>query len=122
VSVSRHYPAVPEGEVPVWIWNASKQEWMLACAIGPRRGTRRYSAAVRVKEATRKRIFERDGYRCQWPTGCNWPDEPLTIDHVIPVSRGGSKRDDNLQVLCARHNADKNRLQDMCGSNDVEEA
>lgn len=116
MTVSRHYPAVSEGEVPVWIWNASADRWMIATAIGPRRATRRYNPAVRIKPAVRELIFERDGHRCQWPGGCRWPEEPLTIDHIVAVSRGGSKREDNLQVLCARHNADKNRLHDMCAS------
>jgi len=93
----------------VWIWNASKREWMLACAIGPRRATRRYNPAAWLTKAQRERIFERDGYQCQWPDGCRFVDEPLTIDHIIPVFRGGSKREDNLQVLCARHNGDKAR-------------
>ena len=35
----------------------------------------------------------------------------LTIDHVIPVSRGGTHRLSNLQLLCEDCNADKsNRL------------
>jgi 5-methylcytosine-specific restriction endonuclease McrA len=111
MGVSRHYRAIPEGEVPVWIWNASKQEWMCVAAVGARYGARRYNPAGRVRAAQRKRILERDGYRCQWPGGCRWPHLLLTIDHIVPVSHGGSKRDENLQVLCTRHNHEKEQLE-----------
>jgi hypothetical protein len=42
---------------------------------------------------------------CHWPGGCDrpiTPDNPLTAEHVIPVSEGG--RDGPLTVLCAFHN------------------
>ena len=29
------------------------------------------------------------------------------IDHIIPISRGGSSDYDNLQILCAKHNMEK---------------
>jgi 5-methylcytosine-specific restriction endonuclease McrA len=32
---------------------------------------------------------------------------PFHIDHIVPVSRGGSNRDDNLCVACAPCNLRK---------------
>jgi 5-methylcytosine-specific restriction endonuclease McrA len=32
---------------------------------------------------------------------------PLTIDHIIPLSRGGTNRRDNLTVACLRCNVSK---------------
>ena len=36
---------------------------------------------------TRRNVFHRDGHRCQY---CGYSGEPLSIDHVIPRSRGGA--------------------------------
>ncbi|MCK5037881.1 MAG: HNH endonuclease [Thermoplasmata archaeon] len=49
------------------------------------------------------RIYQRDGYRCQYSYrgACAGP---LQIDHIIPVSRGGSNDPRNLQVVCRHHN------------------
>ena len=49
-----------------------------------------------------KRIFERDQC-CQH---CETMDD-LTIDHIIPLSKGGLNDDDNLQVLCRKCNNKK---------------
>jgi 5-methylcytosine-specific restriction endonuclease McrA len=57
----------------------------------------------RMTPATRLRIFERDDYECQW---CGAKDG-LEIDHIVPISRGGSSDDDNLQVLCVPCNRSK---------------
>ena len=46
---------------------------------------------------SRKNIFRRDGYRCQY---CGRSDLQLTLDHVIPKSRGGEDRWDNLITAC----------------------
>lgn len=51
----------------------------------------------------RRQIFERDGYRC---VECDAEDR-LEIDHVIPVSKGGSSEEENLQTLCKPCNARK---------------
>ncbi|HEU5223462.1 MAG TPA: HNH endonuclease [Candidatus Lumbricidophila sp.] len=41
-------------------------------------------------------VFERDQFKCQ---SCG-SDAQLSIDHVHPVSRGGSDDAENLQTLC----------------------
>lgn len=51
----------------------------------------------------RERIFARDGHRC---VSCGATDA-LTIDHVIPRSKGGGNTADNLQTLCAPCNFQK---------------
>ena len=52
---------------------------------------------------TRRNILKRDGYRCQY---CN-AREDLTIDHVIPRSRGGRDTWKNLVTSCASCNIKK---------------
>lgn len=36
---------------------------------------------------------------------CGW-DWRLTVDHIVPVSRGGTNDLDNLQLLCEKCNID----------------
>lgn len=54
-------------------------------------------------------LIDRDGYICQHPD-CE-VQEDLTIDHIVPLSRGGSDELDNLQLLCRQHNG---RKRDSC--------
>jgi len=59
---------------------------------------------------SRKNIFERDHNTCQY-CGKKQSREDLTIDHVIPRSRGGKNTWDNLVIACYPCNARKeNRL------------
>ena len=50
---------------------------------------------------TRKNIFLRDNYTCQY---CGRVGINLTIDHIIPKSRGGNDSWENIVVSCMRCN------------------
>lgn len=57
-------------------------------------------------------IFERDGYKC-YLCGCrtdqsSWPSDMYpTIDHVIPLARGGTHTRNNVRCACFRCNSAK---------------
>lgn len=63
-------------------------------------------------ELSRRNIIRRDGFRCQY---CGIKSSELTIDHIIPKSRGGSESWDNLVSACKSCNNKK-------GSHTPEEA
>lgn len=52
---------------------------------------------------TRQNIFKRDHHKCQY---CGTSDD-LTLDHVVPKSRGGRTSWDNLTTACKRCNSRK---------------
>jgi 5-methylcytosine-specific restriction endonuclease McrA len=57
-------------------------------------------------------IWERQGHRCAVP-GCQYPisdrkgKDKYHVDHIQPISRGGSNGPENLQILCGFHNTSK---------------
>jgi len=53
---------------------------------------------VRIPQEVREHLFDRDGGRCRY---CG-ATQNLELDHVVPLSRGGTNTAQNLQVLCAR--------------------
>ncbi len=53
---------------------------------------------------SRRAIFRRDGYRCQY---CGRDSAHLTLDHVVPRSRGGKHVWTNLVSACAACNRRK---------------
>lgn len=53
----------------------------------------------------KKRIYERDGYKCKYCGSTN----NLTIDHIIPLAKGGTNEPDNLRVMCRTCNCRKGR-------------
>jgi len=66
-----------------------------------------FKGSVVVTPLTKKEIneiYERDGRECK---NCG-KTEDLTIDHIHPISLGGTKEPDNLQVLCRSCNSSKN--------------
>jgi len=65
----------------------------------------RLSAYLRVPfrkiELSRKNILRRDGFNCVY---CGSHHSPLTVDHIIPRSRGGSDSWENLACACVKCN------------------
>lgn len=57
-----------------------------------------------VTAARRAEILKRDGEICRY---CQGTEGPFHIDHIVPVSRGGSNHDENLCVACAPCNLRK---------------
>ncbi len=64
--------------------------------------------AVPVHEApfTRKSLYQRDNYTCQYCGRRGGPDK-LSIDHVQPRSKGGRTSWENCVLACVRCNARK---------------
>lgn len=67
--------------------------------------TKRLRHAQRSKARRRReKVFFRDKYECR---RCG-AQSNLTIEHIIPLSQGGTSAMDNLQTLCFRCNMRKN--------------
>lgn len=58
---------------------------------------------MRVMRPSRALVYKRDGHKCQY---CG-STRRLTIDHVLPRSRGGGNTWDNLVVACSSCNTKK---------------
>ena len=57
----------------------------------------------KIGSAIRTQVFERDMYRCK---ECG-DHRDLTVDHIIPESRGGAHELENFQTLCRMCNSKK---------------
>ena len=53
---------------------------------------------------TRRNLFHRDGHRCQY---CGSSADQLSIDHVVPRSRGGLDTWENVTTACLPCNVRK---------------
>ncbi|MDA0716797.1 MAG: HNH endonuclease [Cyanobacteria bacterium] len=53
---------------------------------------------------TRRNLFHRDGHRCQY---CGASAERLSVDHVVPRSRGGLDTWENVTTACLPCNVRK---------------
>jgi hypothetical protein len=71
-----------------------------------------------INKRRRARIYERDGWRCAYCDQAERPGEAglLSLDHLRPLSKGGSNRTDNLVTACKSCNsARQNRsLRSFC--------
>lgn len=67
-----------------------------------------------VPKKIKRIVIERDKWTCQ---NCgqkvhddlHWLPDKCHVDHIIPVSKGGSNDLDNLQVLCQACNLTKSK-------------
>lgn len=74
----------------------NKEIWNAICRV--ERG--------RVSNEMRRKIYERDNYRCRC-CGRRQNEVDLEIDHIVPIAKGGKSTLDNLQTLCAECNKRK---------------
>ncbi len=70
---------------------------------------------VKIVAFSRRNVFKRDGYMCQ-DCGCKPGSEELTIDHILPRSRGGMSSWLNCVLACIDCNTRKaNRTPEQAG-------
>jgi len=61
---------------------------------------------IRIPPEVKKYVFQRDKYQCQ-SCGKTTVETNLSIDHIIPLARGGQNDISNLQTLCLTCNQQK---------------
>jgi 5-methylcytosine-specific restriction endonuclease McrA len=66
-----------------------------------------------ISTKLRAKVMKRDNFTCQHCGKTVEDGVKLEIDHIIPVSLGGTNKMDNLQVLCMECNRGKSN--DFCG-------
>ncbi|HEY5411326.1 MAG TPA: HNH endonuclease, partial [Caulobacteraceae bacterium] len=81
---------MPLGEIAPSPWFLDRLLWR------PRR--------LGLSPAVRAFVLKRDGYACVY---CHADDQPLHVDHVIPVTTGGTDEIENLATACQPCNLSK---------------
>ncbi len=68
--------------------------------------TREYMKYKKSVRFSRRAVYLRDLYTCQY---CNevFPDRELTLDHVLPISKGGKTNWGNIVTACKTCNQKK---------------
>jgi len=61
---------------------------------------------IQITKKTRFDVFARDGYACKY-CGCDSTEHRLEVDHIIPVSKGGTNDIENLVTSCQPCNLGK---------------
>lgn len=83
-------------------WRKENRE--ATCAISARRRARIYGNEGDYTGVEFKKLCSQYDNRC---LACGRNDIPLTADHIVPVSCGGSNYIDNIQPLCQSCNSSK---------------
>ena len=89
--------------------NKYMREWRAANgdkakAIVHRRRSLKKASGGRYSAAEWNALVSHYGNKC---LGCGRDDLPLTVDHIIPIAKGGRSDIDNLQPLCRACNSRK---------------
>lgn len=84
-----------------WIANERKKQAKKKAKV--KYTKRRRSTFSQKRDQLILALIERDGYEC---AKCGEVDN-LSIDHIMPLSKGGSDELDNLRLLCRKHNSAK---------------
>lgn len=89
-------------------WGSLRRACELLAKFERGRITRAYLLQERIPIRPRERweVLARDGHRCRG-CGCKPPEVILEVDHIVPVSKGGTNELSNLRALCASCNSGK---------------
>lgn len=60
----------------------------------------------KISKKHRFMVLERDNFACRY-CGAKAPDVVLHVDHIVPVSKGGTSKPDNLVTACEACNNGK---------------
>jgi len=84
--------------------------WIITLVIGIRSLIRQEDAKIAsrpqragIPSNVRQAIWNRDGGQCAF---CGAATD-LEFDHIVPVAKGGSNTENNIQLLCASCNRSK---------------
>ena len=66
-----------------------------------------------ISGTTRQNVLMRDNYTCQICGATVKDGAKLELDHILPVSKGGTNEEKNLQVLCQQCNREKHNRDDL---------
>ncbi len=90
---------------PARIFKIPRVIQLLSCDRSPRHDVK----------FSRHNVYSRDGNRCQY-CGRRFPTSELSLDHVVPLSRGGLSTWENIVCACLPCNVRKgNRLPEEAG-------
>ena len=104
----RYRRHLDHNQARVRIWLETKPEWAETYRLKGRLNRQRYRARLSAAHGSFsqdewQQLCEQYEYRC----ACCGEKKPLTVDHVIPLSRGGSNAIENIQPLCRTCNSSK---------------
>ena len=94
------------------VWEAMRHDLETSRAriiAGGSTGQQAYGKRDPIPARTRYMVLERDGYTCQY-CGAKAPRAELHIDHIVPVSKGGTSDMSNLVTACVECNLGKSDL------------
>ena len=106
----------------IWLDKINVVEWHDDWEVHSPSRTMKVPSVIAVREYvqqdreginfSRRNVFIRDHYTCQY---CSYPfnSKELTLDHVIPRSKGGKSGWDNMVTACKKCNLSKGSRTDI---------
>lgn len=82
-------------------WGEAAESHLASSGAYQRAPVRRRYRGVSIGKAKRARIIAKHDGRCAI---CGAKPPKLTLDHILPRSKGGTQEEENLQPACARCN------------------
>ena len=87
--------------VLLYVFEEDYQEYWFKQGKKPKR------KRTHIPKGMRHEVFKRDKYTCRECGASKSDGVVLHVDHIVPVSKGGSDELDNLQTLCSDCNLNK---------------